>query len=1322
MLVSTAQPGTAAPDKTADIAAPPATQTSTEPPVVPQKKRDEVIGKDWQKSTDVAWTTSGDANGFHVLAARAKDGYAWRTVASLSEQAFDADQWIGNACATASGKKLVVVYAPRTFTNKPDLFERGGFTAVVDLESGAVKKLPVQSTLAYYSPGCGSGERAVLSQHGTETLGKTRLLEVDAAAGTVAAPIEMPGQLTSAIPTKEGIVAADSVGLVTVDGKGARRLLAKSTSLPFNLRADDAGGVVFLDHEGTTSFVRRVERVARDAAVTTLAQGPLTELGLTASATGKVFITGKTDKVEKLPAAVVKADVPKLSTVSVQGGLAVTSVQRAKTSDPGTATPDPSDPRPVRVEAKVSSTGKATAFTVLPGGAPSAAGQAASPKLPTTSGEMTASGSPNNPVDSESPCSIARNDPNLQVYQPTPRQVEWAVNYAVTGGLFEQRPANWKQSGMPVAWKPQEMFPSIPLEGGGQVPSQVMLGILAQESNLWQAARYALPGETANPLIGNYYGVDIYNGTEGDDWDINWGKADCGYGVSQVTDGMRKAGQTKPGETALAPEKQRAVAVDFATNIAAGLRILQSKWNETRRAGLTVNNGDPKWLENWYFAIWAYNSGFNAPSGNNPWGLGWANNPANPHYPPNRAAFLENGYSDAAHPQDWSYPEKVMGWAGHPIEAVVSPGVTASGYMYTYWRGWRENIDQPVAGKPSAEQNRRNVKPPTYFFCEPAKNNCDKNVRITPNKPDDKNTPEDESTIGEPPGPCANKDAAGYYDLRCWWHYPATWKPDCDAYECGVETNRFRDPDVPYQADGISYPPNCTRAGLPAGTVVVDDSTAAPVPSAARPCGRQQTEGSFDLQFAGDAPDKYPSKIDFHQLGAGYNGHFWFSHTNGNDTIGQRLKITGTWKLNRPINGWWRVLVHTPDHGAHTQQAKYEINTGQGWNSENFRYLSQGTESNQWVSIGVYEFAGNPEVRLDNINEYEGRGVNDVAWDAIAFQPLPAKPKHVVAVLGDSYSSGEGAGDYYRESDNNHGTPDWAACRRSREAWGRKLMLPGANSSLGSLVDAKSNWAELGFVACSGAWNWNVNGDGRPASWPQNEKWHRSEGQFREISQVNSGALNKNTTLVALTIGGNDEGAFSRALTECMTPVIVGGSGACATPTILAKYKAIMDNTKTETKRTLTKIADTARNAQIVLMGYPVLLEQYSCVIGIDSAEVTMLRDLANYMTQKQKEAVTEVGLSRVHFADAIPTFDQHQACEREPWINGIKIGANGEGDFHEGDFDYEGGQDKLCIFVRINNDDQCLSREGFHPNGAGTSAYADLLKRKLTEIGYQGS
>jgi hypothetical protein len=142
---------------------------------------------------------------------------------------------------------------------------------------------------------------------------------------------------------------------------------------------------------------------------------------------------------------------------------------------------------------------------------------------------------------------------------------------------------------------------------------------------------------------------------------------------------MRLAGHEKTNETSLSPEKQKAVALDYATNIAASLNILADKWNEVHTDGQTVsvNNDDASKPENWFSAVWNYNLGFNkvsdASKNGGHWGLGWYNNPANPVYPPGRLAFMDtdldhNANQDAAHPQNWPYEEKVMGWSAWSID------------------------------------------------------------------------------------------------------------------------------------------------------------------------------------------------------------------------------------------------------------------------------------------------------------------------------------------------------------------------------------------------------------------------------------------------------------------------------------------------------------------------------------------------------------------------------------------------------------------------------------------------------------------------------
>lgn len=179
-------------------------ESGDKPRSLPVKERAATLGKNYRASNDIAWTTSGDGTGFHLLTGAEKDGYRWRTAASLSETGFDTDTWIGNACVTESGKHAAVAYAPRTFTNKPEMMSRGAFTAVVDLETGRITKLPFQATLGYFSPGCGHGEDAVFTALTDDTAKspKSRLVTVTAATGKVKSKVSVAGQVTSAIPVR----------------------------------------------------------------------------------------------------------------------------------------------------------------------------------------------------------------------------------------------------------------------------------------------------------------------------------------------------------------------------------------------------------------------------------------------------------------------------------------------------------------------------------------------------------------------------------------------------------------------------------------------------------------------------------------------------------------------------------------------------------------------------------------------------------------------------------------------------------------------------------------------------------------------------------------------------------------------------------------------------------------------------------------------------------------------------------------------------------------------------------------------------------------
>ncbi|WP_329492677.1 hypothetical protein [Kitasatospora herbaricolor] len=993
----------------ADTKTPEPSASQADTSAVDPAKRGEILGKGWEKSADRAWSTSGDAEGFHILAADAKAGYDWHTVTTLREAGFDADQWIGNACVTGSGKRAVVVYAPRTFTNKTQLMARGGFTAVVDLASGQVTKLGVQTSLSYYNPGCGVGETAVLTQSPGEDKTATRLLRLDTESGTVSAPIEASGQLTSAVPTKDGsIVAAEGAEIVKVAGDGTRAALARTDSVPYRITPDGDGGVVFLDSvngSGGTALPRTADASPATAAVTTqakritaaqvgtadagrtnpevLAEGPLTGTGVTRSQ-GAVYVTGETKQTAaKLPGTVhLLPKASKDATVSTRGQSVLNKTAWADGKDSRVEASD-DRARPVAIDMTVIGTGRETAFTVDPTAdtAPLAAqGSSPSPALPQPQASAapsaavgTSPGSPTETAESDRSCSVPRNDPRNQAMQPKPRQVEWAADQLVKGTMTLSRPANWKNLGMP-AYQPTTLFPATPLNGGGQIPVQVLLGIAAQESNLWQAARSAVPGETANPLIGNYYGLQIYDSTTANDWDIDWSKADCGYGVTQVTDHMRLAGREgDKGGAAWDYQKQRAVALDYTANLAAGMQIITDKWNQTRSAGLIVNNGNGAKIENWFFALWAYNSGFypQADAGTNAgkWGVGWANNPANPEWDESRNPFLEdslgnNHYADAAHPQNWPYPEKVIGFAGHPVEGLESPGTTVAGFRAAWWNG--PGGTAAIAG--TAAYNRAKAKPPISTFCT-TDNQCDP-TKISTGAA---------NALGQ--GPCT------LADLHCWWNKPVQWKTDCD-YSCGNEFVRFNS-TYPEEADGTAYPPNCSTSGLPAGAKIVDD-VADDIPSVRPGCSRTWTNaGSFSMDFGpgesvkdqnGAPATGWPAKIDTHQLGAGFGGHLFFAHTRADDAKGQRLKVTGTWSFTDRIAGLTEVFAHIPSHAAQTAKARYEIETAYG---TQYREVNQDGTSNRWVSLGTYRFAEAPKIRLSTIAA-DGTGDKDIAFDAVA--------------------------------------------------------------------------------------------------------------------------------------------------------------------------------------------------------------------------------------------------------------------------------------------------------------------------------------------------
>jgi hypothetical protein len=1294
---------------------------------VPASQRAEVLGPEWSSSGDVVHVALGGADGVSVVSAREQNGYEWTTTAVLPDTGGGEDLWIQNSCVTSSGRYMVVVYAPRSVTNDEDAFRTAASAAIVDLETSLTVGLGSGFTMAYYNPGCGEDDTVALTRY-TDDWQTTQVAVVDATTGDVASRISIGGMATSAVSLANGdalVVSQDGIYEVGAEGR-ERRLVAGITGPAYDLRVDRDGRVAYaeLDSGGQTATLTMVD-VENSRRPIGLGSGPVTEVGVRTLGDGSFAVTGVTPGKRNSAETGVEylGGVTPGEAVSSTGHIVVTDVSPVGFADTS------ADGDRATLRATVVGTGAQIDFDVTDAGVDSAvvAARAESTgvasevsleygssvaRLGTTNNEaavatlpgvnqLVLTGDPHDPVEEERYCSVPRNDPHNQAYQPKPRQVEWAVDRAVKGQLTsEERTEEWDRLDI-ESFSPQGKFPPVALAGGGgkTMPPQIVLGVLMNESNMWQASRYTAPGNTGNPLIGDFYGNrGQFDGTTIDKtiWDIDFADADCGYGVGQITDGMRLAGHEKtdangvPTETSLPYDQQRLIALDYQANIAMTVRMLGQKWNELYDAGMLVNNGDPSKIENWYYALWTYNTGFHPyVDESTPWGVGWTNNPACGLYPPSRQPFLYSSQADASNPQDWPYQEKVLGWAAYGTELIETQYADSSTRTY------------PPLRKPSYRTARwttdnwlATATPQYNLFCDLDSNDCDPFAS----------------------GEACQLDAPGPLQYHCWFHEPVVWKERC-ATECGIGFERFpssyateessMSESLPSETLQSSFLPDCAPA--PAGVVVVDDTTHRDFRKLGE-CSHQPTAGSFEFTFPYSNSDGvYPAKVDLHQQGGGFNGHFYFSHMRENVVENSQKFITGTWSRGVDMTGTWtRVWVHLPDYAAWTQQAAYVIDLGDG--TTETRYLPQRRYENEWVSLGVFQMNGEPKVSLSNTltRDLDGTvgtlaGFDDVAWDAVGFEPLSAKPEHFVVALGDSYASGENAGDYAAWSDNN-GSDELMrnACHQSLNSWIRKTRLPGESSPVGALADSGSDALDFHNVTCSGAQTENLlpyysyQGPGAPPHNGENERGDLV--QYGLVSQLDAGYLNADTTLVTLSIGGNDM-RFAHVLETCNRYVDCDTSfeGLESLSDYLAGLLA--DEFPESLATTLDEIRLRAPNATIAVTGYPDLFQGGAlCVSPILDDNAPWLLGLSEDLNTAIEAGVIAQADSNTIFVDLDDAFDGEGLCGGNGAISNI-VWDRTPGD-SDGFFGTPWG----------------ISQQSFHPTDYGTGLYAEALRTALAD------
>ena len=925
-------------------------------------------------TSDVLVQGEGDADGYHLFVADAAHPASWMGLATIDPAPAVDDGWIGQQCLTTDGRYLAVTVAPRGAAHRPDLMAHGGFAYSVDVTSGAVHALVTGVTLAYFSPSCGSTE-AVFTSFDSSDDSPSTIIKVNLATGAREATFHLPGEVTSATPLTDGsVLAVEGTHLIDLVAGRSPRAIASPVGQAFDLRPNAGGGVDFLiTGAGDTAAVARW---LPSAGMALLGHGPLHATRLFSGRGGTTAVVGATaDRGSVPPGMRWLAEREPQSVAALSLNLDDALIEHGEQKD----------------VARVADTSGTSTPVTLPS-APPATSASLAPAV-------TASSTASVPNQTTPSCAVPRNDVHSQIAQPSYAQVDWAVQEITRSVLISAR------FGDPT-WNLSAYYPSLdfPL-GGVTVPREVMSGIIAAESNWQQASWHAIPGVAGNPLVADYYG---WNGTT---WDYN--NADCGYGLTQRTDGMHV------GDTQFSTNVQRAVGLDYVENVAAGAATLVSKWNQLQSLGIIANNGSTSDLENWYFAIWAYNSGIHPDDGSGNSGLGWANNPINPAFPPNRAPYRTVTTADSSHPGDWPYQEQVIGWMEVPLTS--NGGVTAYQASAKYLE-----------------------LPDHALFCN-ASDSCNSATTSQP------------CTLSNP----------GSTQYHCWWHHPASWGDAC-SQNCTPATwsltTTASEPTTPTNP----YPPVCSLASSSspapsAGALIVDEEADGVLTdqhmSVNSGCSSNpgwSSSGSFSLTLGANAP------IDFHQLGVGFDGHIWFTHEVAQSDA--RDLVSATWTPAIPAaGGGYNVWVFVPSDGATATDAQYTINDGRG-NQYKPLAVNQNAYSNAWVSLGNFPLAPGTTLSLTNSNA-NGATADDLAFNAVAFELTSPGLQSQYVAMGDSYSSGQGDPPFTNDSSDG--------CNRSVEGYPIKLVNPDSTIYRG----------QLAFVACSGATTTDVlqGRDGEPA-------------------------------------------------------------------------------------------------------------------------------------------------------------------------------------------------------------------------------------------------
>jgi hypothetical protein len=213
-------------------------------------------------------------------------------------------------------------------------------------------------------------------------------------------------------------------------------------------------------------------------------------------------------------------------------------------------------------------------------------------------------------------------------------------------------------------------------------------------------------------------------------------------------------------------------------------------------------------------------------------------------------------------------------------------------------------------------------------------------------------------------------------------------------------------------------------------------------------------------------------------------------------------------------------------------------------------------------------------------------------------QAAPSAASGGYVALGDSYSSGVGAGSYISSSGD---------CDRSTKAYPY-------------LWNAAHSPSSFAFTACSGA-------------------------RTDDVLANQLGPLNSATSLVSITIGGNDAG-FADVMTTC----VLNSDSTCLSRIDTAM--AYVDSTLPGKLDNLySVISSKAPYAHVVVIGYPRFYVLGQFCIGLSDTKRAAIDNAADHLDATIAKVAADHGFT---FGDVRTTFAGHEICSGSSWLHSV--------------------------------------------------------------------